>query len=151
MPKSAYFSQGASHLHPFNWLLGTFWYLWQFIPCFNYFLLEHSDVMCFGLFICCKMFICNIIELIVFYVPWVKVRLWSLENYSTSTDCLTNWIYIQQLCIIQSMAIKNCINISQDMWSEIYYFLLNILILDIYCGESLSFITEEKARKSQRN
>lgn len=69
MPKSADFSLGNLIYNLFidSWVhFGT---CDSLFPCFNYFLLEHCDVMCFGLFVCCKMFICNIIELIFFSVP----------------------------------------------------------------------------------
>lgn len=51
MPKSAHFSLG-------NLIYILFIGSWAHIstceclfPCFNYFLLEHSDVMCFGLYV----------------------------------------------------------------------------------------------------
>lgn len=127
MPKSADFSLGNLIYILFigSWVhFGT---CDSLFPCFNYFLLEHCDVMCFGLFLSCKMFICNIIELIFFSVPWAKVRLRNFAYYSTSPDCLTNWIYT--IMCISKYGNKNYINISQDtLWSKICTFLLNTLI-----------------------
>lgn len=59
-------------------------------PCFNYFLLEHYNVMRSGLFICSKMFICNVIELIFFSVPSTKVRCGILGATQPSPRSLTN-------------------------------------------------------------
>ena len=90
MPKSAHFSLGNIIYFLFIGFGVHFGTCNSLFPCFNYFLLEHCDGMCSGLFICCKMFICNIIKLIFFSVPWEKARPYNFEYYSTSTDCLRN-------------------------------------------------------------
>ena len=69
MPKSAHFSLGNIIYFLFIGFGVHFGTCNSLFPCFNYFLLEHCDGMCSGLFICCKMFICNIIKLIFFSVP----------------------------------------------------------------------------------
>ena len=144
MPKSAHFSLGNIIYILLIGSLVHFATCDSLFPCFNYFLLKHCDIMCFGLFICYKMFICNITELIISLSPEPRLDLEILKIIALLLIA-SQIEYIYIIVYNSQDGNTNCINISQGtMWSEIYNFLLNTLILNVYCSESLLFIMKER-------